>query len=373
MKLNPLAKVGLFTLIALVALASIIIWKNDIFLVSRGYQMIGSFKSIEGLTLGSEVRYRGFSIGKVMRIDPNPQDIRLYATINKEIKFPADSALRIAYDGLVGQKYLEIQPGTAEAIYQSGNILFGVTTSGIVDFVDLGAQNLVETKRILENVRIIIENPRLQAAFMNAVFTAEKAANEIEALTKELRTTNQGIMAITNDPKFQQNVKGTISETEKTLSSANRFFESAGQLNLRLSGGVDIGRLSNAVRGDVDILQSDKNYLRLGVGEGPTRQLSLLDVVVTSKVSPQFGYRLGLINSQLGGGLIFNTSDIATVLADIYDINNPKPNNPKIRLGYEHEIQAYMDLLLQADDLINAGDRNFLIGIRVKPAGENLF
>ena len=75
MKMTVLSKVGLTTVIALVVLAMIISWKSEIFLIRTGYELIGSFKSIEGLTIGSEVRYRGFNIGKVMSIDPTPKDI----------------------------------------------------------------------------------------------------------------------------------------------------------------------------------------------------------------------------------------------------------------------------------------------------------
>src|SRR3989339_184290 len=226
MKSSSARRVGFFTLITLILLALIISWKSNIFLISQGYELTGSFKNIEGLTVGSEVRYRGFNIGKVMRIDPNPRDIRVYSTIKKGLIIPEDSKLRVGFDGLVGQKYLEVTPGTSEIAYQSGQVIFGVSTAGIVDFVDIGAQNLVETKKILLTFRSIIEDNKLQEAFKNAVFTADKVTVDIEKLAQELRATNSGIMKITTDPEFQSSVKGMTKETNKTLTSANKFFDS---------------------------------------------------------------------------------------------------------------------------------------------------
>jgi len=373
MGLSTTAKVGIVTLLGLVLLAVVIAWKTEIFMVGRGYEVIASFDNVEGLTIGSEVRFRGSKVGKVMKIDPGPYDIKIFSVVDRNIKIPADSTLRVAYDGIVGMKFLEIRPGTAEAMYAKGGILPGTRTSAIVDFVDIGSKNLEETKAILENVRRLIEDPALQNAFKNAVFTADKIASQLEKLTVELRQTNQGIQDIVADPRFQENVKGTIRETERTLSSANRFFENMGKVNLRASGGVDLGSRANAVRGDVDIIQSENTYYRFGIGEGPTRQLSVLDFILTNRMSDKLGYRLGVISSQLGGGVIYRPTEKGSLLADIYDINNPRPNWPKFRVGYEYELQDYMDMLLQADDILNSGNSNFMLGIRVKPAKERLY
>jgi phospholipid/cholesterol/gamma-HCH transport system substrate-binding protein len=368
------AKVGILAIIALTALSMLIIWKTEIFKMRQGYQLTGSFNSVEGLTIGSEVRFRGLQVGKITKIDPGPYDIKIYAIIEPNIKIPADSKLRVSYDGIVGLKFLEIQPGTAESIYDPSMVILGARTAAIVDFIDIGAQNLVETKQILMNVRKIIENPQLQAALENGVFTFEKVAEEAEKLVAELRSATKGIAKITTDPKFQENVKGTIQETEKTLSSANRFFESMSKLDLRASGGIDIGSRANAVIGNIDVMRSERNLFRLGIGEGQaTRQLGVFDFLFMNKTNPDFGYRLGVINNQLGGGLIFNPSERAAIFTDIYDINNPRPNFPKIRVGYEFEMRDYMDMMLQADDLLNSGNSNYMFGVRVKPPREILF
>lgn len=367
------AKVGLITIIALVALSAVIIWKTDIFMVKQGYELIGSFNSIEGLTIGSEVRYRGYRVGKVMAIDAGPTEIKINAVIDRNIKFPADSALRVAYDGIVGLKYLEIKPGTAEITYAPPAILYGIKTSGIVDFIDIGSQNLEETKAILENIRLIVANPKLHQAFLSTVFTADKVASDLEKLTAELRQTNKGVKDIVTDPQFQSSVKGTMSETAKTLTSANRFFESTSKMNLRASAGLNIGSRANAVKGDIDIIRDERNYFRLGIGEGPSRQPSLLDILFSSKVNDNYGFRLGLINNQIGGGLTFYTSDKMTLRGDLYDIDNPRPNWPKLRLGYEYIMSNYMDFNIIADDLINYDNRNVMFGIRVRPPGERIY
>lgn len=377
MAISTPAKVGAITLTAFILLGMMIIWKTEIFLISKGYQLTASFDNIEGLTIGSEVRFRGLKVGKITKIDPGPYDIKIFAVIEPNIKIPIDSSLRVAFDGIVGMKYLEVKPGISETMYTPVTVLKGMRTSSLVDFIDIGAQNLMETKAILSQVRMYVEDPRLQESISKTMMAIENTAIGAEKLTEELRQATEGVKKITTDPKFQENVKGTIRETEKTLSSANRFFENISQVDLRTSGGVDIGTRANAVRGDIDIIQSEKNYFRLGLGEGPSRQLSLLDFIFTNKLSPDVSYRIGVINNQLGGGVALLVSDRAIIRGDIYDINNETPTAgrlwPKVRLGYQYEVRDYMDLLLQADNILNGDSSNMMVGIRVKPPGEKLY
>ena len=96
-----------------------------------------------------------------------------------------------------------------------------------------------------------------------------------------------------------------------------------------------------------------------------------------SRIAEDFGFRLGVINNQLGGGIALYPSRKVTFRSDIYDINNADATNarlwPKLRLGYEYEMREYMDMALRGDDLLNPGNRNVTIGITVKPPGERMY
>lgn len=358
------AKVGFFTLLVLITLAVVITWKSNLLLMREGTTIVGTFPNIEGLTVGSEVRYRGFNIGQITRIDPTPQDIKTYAIIKKGILIPQDSTLRIAFDGIVGLKYLEIRPGTSEMMY-SGKPLKGISTAGIVDFVDLAAQNLEETKKILTTIRTIIDDPNLQMAFKNAIFSADQVAENVEKLTQELRMTNAGIMKVTNDPSFQQAVKGTATETHKTLESANKFFDSFSKLQVKPSADIQYGSVTNIVRGNLDISPNNTDSLRIGVGEGPTRNIGLLDLEISKLVMPSLALRIGMINTFLGAGVDYNNTKDWVLSGDIYDIDNPKPKVPKFRATARYKMYKYSDILFQADDIFNS-ERNYLIGITIK-------
>lgn len=80
---------------------------------SAGYPLNASFRSLEGVTVGTDVRLAGVKIGSVTGIDLNPQTFRADTqfTIQNGIDLPDDSAVVISSEGLLGGNFVEILPG----------------------------------------------------------------------------------------------------------------------------------------------------------------------------------------------------------------------------------------------------------------------
>jgi hypothetical protein len=222
-------------------------------------------------------------------------------------------------------------------------------------------------KRILISVRDFVEDPRIKKSFTDAVLTADKVTKQIEQLTKELRTVAQSIMDIVSDPEFQANVKGTAAATHQTLASANSFFEAAGSLRLRPSADLYFGNLANQVRANLDVMYGKSGYVRMGVGEGPTRDLTLQDILISNKINKNTAYKIGMINTRLGGGVDLKAWEGGTLSGDVYDINN-RPGYPKIRLTAAQRVAHFVDLAIQADDLLNSGSTNYSFGVKINDA-----
>ncbi len=77
------------------------------------YQLTASFRSVDGITIGTDVRLAGVKVGTVARLDLNPTTYYADATItvNDTIAVPDDSAILISSEGLLGGNFVEIQPG----------------------------------------------------------------------------------------------------------------------------------------------------------------------------------------------------------------------------------------------------------------------
>lgn len=88
---------------------------------ATGYKLSATFQRTEGLEPGADVRVAGMTVGQVVG---QTLDDRFRAQVTMRIDsgvdIPADSAAIIETDGLLGAKYIEIQPGGAEDMLAPG-------------------------------------------------------------------------------------------------------------------------------------------------------------------------------------------------------------------------------------------------------------
>ncbi len=83
------------------------------------YPLTASFRSLEGVSVGTDVRLAGVKIGSVNSVVLNATTYRAdtVITINEGIEIPDDSAITIASEGLLGGNFVEIVPGGSPFMY----------------------------------------------------------------------------------------------------------------------------------------------------------------------------------------------------------------------------------------------------------------
>lgn len=79
----------------------------------RGYQLHAAFGHIDGLSVGSDVRLAGVTVGHVrdMQVDPHTFQANIIFSVSPEIQLPVDSGAVITSDSLLGGKYVALTPG----------------------------------------------------------------------------------------------------------------------------------------------------------------------------------------------------------------------------------------------------------------------
>tara|TARA_B000000477_G_scaffold80238_1_gene67562 strand:- start:612 stop:968 length:357 start_codon:yes stop_codon:yes gene_type:complete len=77
------------------------------------YNLSADFRSVEGVSLGTDVRLAGVKIGIVKALILNPETYRVKAifSVKNAIKIPDDSQALISTEGLLGGTFLELVPG----------------------------------------------------------------------------------------------------------------------------------------------------------------------------------------------------------------------------------------------------------------------
>ena len=94
-----------------------------------GYKVTAKFFKIGGLTTGSDVRINGIKIGTVIsaELDKETYDAVLTMNIESGILLPKDTVAGIGSEGIVGGKYVRLEPGIDQDMISPGGIISNTT------------------------------------------------------------------------------------------------------------------------------------------------------------------------------------------------------------------------------------------------------
>jgi phospholipid/cholesterol/gamma-HCH transport system substrate-binding protein len=101
------------------------------------YPLTASFRSAEGVTVGTDVRMAGITIGSVTALALDPATYQAQATfaVQADLAIPEDSDVKITSESLLGGSFVEITPGASEFMLKPGDAI--LNTQGSVSLLDL--------------------------------------------------------------------------------------------------------------------------------------------------------------------------------------------------------------------------------------------
>lgn len=101
------------------------------------YPLVASFRSVQGVSVGTDVRLAGIKVGSItsLKLDPKTYFADATVAIKKGIELPTDSAILISQESLLGGNYVEIVPGGSPDNLKPGSRI--EDTQGSVSLISL--------------------------------------------------------------------------------------------------------------------------------------------------------------------------------------------------------------------------------------------
>lgn len=101
------------------------------------YELSASFRSLEGVNVGTDVRLAGVKVGTVTGMELDPETYRAVTTfsVTDKIEIPDDSAVVVSSEGLLGGNFVEIMPGGSPFFFEAGDQVSD--TQGAVSLISL--------------------------------------------------------------------------------------------------------------------------------------------------------------------------------------------------------------------------------------------
>ena len=102
-----------------------------------GYHVSAEFDNIDGVAIGSDVRVAGIKIGTVtgQSLNPKSYQARVDMMLNPGVVLAEDTSAKITSDGLLGSKFVSLEPGGADGKLVEGGVIS--YTQGAVDIWSL--------------------------------------------------------------------------------------------------------------------------------------------------------------------------------------------------------------------------------------------
>lgn len=103
----------------------------------NSYPLLASFRSVEGVSVGTDVRLAGVKVGTVtdLKLNPDTYFADALITVRKDVALPSDSTILISSEGLLGGTFVELQPGGMPDMLGPGDEI--EDTQGAVSVISL--------------------------------------------------------------------------------------------------------------------------------------------------------------------------------------------------------------------------------------------
>jgi phospholipid/cholesterol/gamma-HCH transport system substrate-binding protein len=216
-----LAGLGLF--------GALVLWIKGLNPANRSFTVIAEFEAINGVQVGSPVRYRGVSVGRISSIAPGANGVEVKLEIAPaDLVIPRDSELSVNQTGLLGETVLDIVPRKEIAVSavpgrpldrDCDRDLILCENSRIKGALGISTDELIRaTIRFAD----VYSSPQFTGNINSLTKNSSVAAAEIAQLSRE----------VTSLVKTARQEFGTFSSTARSISNtANQATLTITQIN----------------------------------------------------------------------------------------------------------------------------------------------
>ncbi len=212
-------KVGLFVLLA-IGILSYFVFRAGDFYMKPGVTIRFVFSFVQGIDNGTPVRLAGVTVGEVKDIHVlrNPKgetQVEVGAWIAQGVYIEDDAKAVIKTLGMLGEKYIEIIPGTPNnKIIGNGSTLIGKNPFAIEDMAEGSRQLIGQLQVVAENVNSVVSDPEFKAAVKGAFVNADRTFSGADAMVKNFTQASEDLKDAAASAKI---VLGRLRDGEGTV------------------------------------------------------------------------------------------------------------------------------------------------------------
>ncbi len=267
-------RLGIFVTIGIFAILLTIMLLGNYSLTSK-YTVNSYFDNTAGLPKKAKVKIAGVNVGNIKDIVLENGKAKVILVIDRNIKIYSNASAKIVSMGIIGTKYIDINPGTStNKLLEHGGTINTSTEKSLEEMVEDATQkinvllanaceglnkkffqNLYDTvenlKKVSENISNkekqisqIIENFNNFSANLQEITSKNKddirdiviqlktVSEKIDTIMNKINSGNGTIATLINDEQMSKNIKETVSEVKVTVDQLQNLVNKTKKLKI---------------------------------------------------------------------------------------------------------------------------------------------
>ncbi len=262
-------KVGIFVLLVIVLLAYMSLRIGKIKVSKKGaYEVYALFDNVSGLVKNAPVEVAGVEIGRVGDIELSGKKAKVSLFIRKDVKLPKDSVAKIRTKGVLGDKFVEIEPGSKKSFLCEGCSLEKTKSPVELDEILTEVGPAVDDIRSMTKTLASIFTEKEKGEFRNLLSNLAEATKYIRSVAQKIDKGEGTIGKLVNDKTLYNQLKVAVSNLSEIAKKINSGKGALGKLvndktlyedlKATLADLKDVSRKINKGEGTLGMLVNDK-------------------------------------------------------------------------------------------------------------------
>lgn len=216
-RMNFELKVGIFIFIGIVILSVIIFSIGNFYSIKRGYTLNVIFGFANGIEIGAPVRYSGVTVGEIQEIEvyfyekENRPMVKLSIWVAQNTWINENAKATINTLGLLGEKYLEIMPGTRDTrLLQKGDTLRGSDPVSTEELARSTKDLVEKVGKLADSIDKIAGDEAMRTSFKNTVLNMESLSGDLRDFLSNARQGKGTIGRLMSDDTLYNHIDEMI-------------------------------------------------------------------------------------------------------------------------------------------------------------------
>ena len=224
-------KVGIFVVLGILVLTYFTVRVGRIAVREVGYRVYAYVESAAGLDKNSPVRIAGVEIGKVEAISLEGLKAKVTMHLPFNVQLPLGSKVYVKSAGLLGEKYIEIVPGTGAEFIKANAMVEEGGPSADVDRVLTQLSNIGgDVQRVTRSLSNVLGGEEGEQSIRELVTGAKETVVNLQHITQTIDRGEGTLGKLVKDDKLYAEVKDTMTNLRQVTEGIEKGEGTLGKL-----------------------------------------------------------------------------------------------------------------------------------------------